>query len=88
MAWNNVGLFLDRFKGLKPPEQFTRDEVASAIGGALGVSVNPEEIKERGGIVHIKTKNPILKNRIFMNKEKILEEISNTLGNRIKDIRF
>ncbi|NOY35525.1 MAG: DUF721 domain-containing protein [bacterium] len=88
MAWNNIGIFLERFKGLKPPKQFTRDETAGAVGRAIGVSVNPEEIEERGGVVYIKTKNPILKNQIFMNKEKILEELSNTLGNRIKDIRF
>ncbi len=81
-------MFLEKFKGLKPPERFTRDETAGAIGRAIGVSVNPEEISEKGGVIRLKTKNPILKNQIFINKEKILEELSGALGGRIKDIRF
>ena len=88
MAWVNIGNFLERFKDLKPPKQFVRDEVAEAVRRILNISIESEEIELRGGILYIKTKNSALKNQIFMRKHQIMEELSKKLGNRIKEIRF
>ncbi|HDO23632.1 MAG TPA: DUF721 domain-containing protein [bacterium] len=91
MTWVSVGNYLNRFKVLKPPEEFVRDEVAEAVRKALNVSAlggHNLEAELRGGILYIKTKNPALKNQIFMSKRQILEELGKRLGDRIKEIRF
>lgn len=89
MTWDNVGKYLDKFKNLKPPQKFMQDEVAEVIQRLLNVSIESENINERGGVLYIKIKNPSVKNEIFMNKNKILEELSKKLGSRTpKDIKF
>ncbi len=88
MGLQNIGNFLDRFQALKPPKKFVQDETAKAVGAILGASVKEEDIDERGGVVYIRTKNPALKNNIFMRKADVLDELSKTLGKKIKDIRF
>ncbi len=88
MGWQNIGNFLDRFQVIKPPKKFIQDETAKAVGAVLGFPLKNEEINERGGVVYIRTRNQAVKNDIFLRKGDILEELSKTLGKKIKDIRF
>ncbi len=88
MGWQNIGNFLDRFQVLKPPKKFVQGETAKAVSAVLGAPIKEEAIEERSGVVYIKTRNQAIKNNIFMRKEDILNELSKTLGKKIKDIRF
>lgn len=89
MTWINIGKFLERFKELKPPKKFIRDETAKIINSLFNVSINPKDINYRGGIICIKKINPALKNEIFIKKEKILQELSKKLGKKTpKEISF
>jgi len=80
---------LGRFKDLKPPKEFVKNEVAQIINNLLNISVDTREIEERGGIIYIKTKNSALRNEIFLRKEKILKILKERVGAKApKDLRF
>lgn len=89
MTWSSVGNYLNKFKSLKPPRDFLKEQTALIIKEILRIDLRPEDIDCRGATLFVKTKNASLKNAIFLNKEKILEKLSKKLGNRApKDLRF
>lgn len=91
MAWNIIGGFLEKFSNLKLTKDFYRDEIGAVIKDVLGVEVELENIDYKFDVVLIKTNNPIIKNKIFMNKSKILENFSKKIKfNKLKpkEIRF
>lgn len=89
MTWNSVGNYLNKFKKLKPPKDFLKEQTVLVIKKILDIDLEPEDIDCRGATLFIKTKNASLKNAIFLNKEKILEKLSEKLGPKSpRDIRF
>jgi len=89
MAWVSVSNFFSRYRNLKPPAEFLKSEISLIIKDVLGVLLEPEEISIKGGVISIKTKNPLIKNSIFLKKEKILESLKQKIGQRApRDLRF
>ena len=55
----------------------------------MGIELLEGDVEYRFGLVYIKNNNQILKNEIFLNKEKIIQQLNQKIkNNRIKDIRF
>lgn len=80
---------MDRFANLKTPKGFIQDEVIRAVKNVLNIEIEPEEVEWRAGVIYIKTQNQILKNEIFLRKEKILEILKERLSKKAPlDIRF
>jgi len=73
---------------MKTPQKFMQNESTEAIRRVINISVSPEEVEVRGGVLYVKTKNPAVKSQIFMYKEKILDELSKRMGSKIREIRF
>lgn len=89
MGFSGIEKYLNKFKKFKPPRKFLQDEVVNIIQQNFGIFIEANEIKEAGGILYFKIKNPVLKNEIFINKDKILEKLSQRIGPRApKDIKF
>ncbi|MBU3925585.1 DUF721 domain-containing protein [Patescibacteria group bacterium] len=89
MTWTGISDYLSRFRNLKAPEDFLKEKISSVINDVLKIIIKLEEIEVRNAVIFIKTKNPALKNTIFLNKEKILEKLSQKLGkNSPTDLRF
>ena len=91
MAWGIVGSFLEKFSNLKLTKSFYGDEVSEIIKDVLSVEIDSKDISYKNGVILIKTKNSAIKNEIFMNKDKVLENFSKKIGFhklQPKDIRF
>ena len=93
MAWNNISKYLEKFFTITPPKKFYQSEAAKALNDIFRLQIKPEEIDVRFGVIYLKNQNPALKNEIFLNKEKIIQLLSQKIKNSpayggIKDIRF
>ena len=88
MSWKLAGDFLSRFSKFKPPKQVIQDDVIEIINKIIGVKLEPQDIVVNNNTVFIKTKNNLLRNEVFIKKEKILEALKEKLGKRITDLRF
>lgn len=91
MAWNIIGGFLEKFSNLKLTKDFYRDEIGAVIKDVLNINIDLRDVDYKNGVIFIKIKNPALKNEIFMNKDKILENFSKKIKFhklKPKEIRF
>ena len=89
MAWKNISGYLEKFFTITPPKKFYQGEVIKALNEILNINLSENEVEYRFGIIYIKNNNPVLKNEIFLNKEKIIRLLSEKIKNSgIKDIRF
>lgn len=89
MAWNNISKYLEKFFTITPPGKFYQKEIIKALNEILPINLSENDAEYRFGIIYIKNNNPVLKNEIFLNKEKIIRLLSEKIKNSgIKDIRF
>ena len=89
MPWNSVSKYLEKFFVISPPGKFYQKEIIKALNEILNINLSEDDAEFRFGTIYIKNNNPSLKNEIFLNKEKILNQINQKLKNhKIKDIRF
>ena len=89
MAWNNIAKYLEKFFIISPPGKFYQKEVVKALNEILNINLSENDIEYRFGIIYIKNNNTALKNEIFLNKDKIIQLLSQKIKKSgIKDIRF
>jgi len=92
MPWNSVSKYLEKFFVISPPGKFYQKEIIKALNEILNIKLSEDNAKYRFGMIYIKNNSVTsgaLKNEIFLNKEKILNQINQKLKNhKIKDIRF
>ncbi len=82
----NIEDFLIKFKNIKPPNDTTRGYVSDVIFDTLNIKIEKVNIKINNNSIYIKTSH-IIKNEIFLNKQKILNELNNKLGkNKLNNI--
>jgi hypothetical protein len=85
MQLSSIKEFLEVYRTRLLKEDDKRLEVTEIIKKITGVTVPLSDMKIARGVVVIKT-NPIVKNEIFLYKEKILEELKSKNRNDIFDI--
>ena len=86
MDYNHISGFLDKFKKIFSEKDDLRNAIVLVISKNLSFQLKTENIKIKDNLVKING-SPILRNEIFMHKEKILKDLSIVLpNNNIKDI--
>ena len=89
MAWNNIAKYLEKFFIISPPGKFYQKEIIKALNEILNINLSENDIEYRFGIIYIKNNNTALKNEIFLNKNRIIQLLSQKIKKSgIKDIRF
>ena len=89
MAWNNISNYLEKFFTISPPKKFYQGEIIKTLNEIMGIELSEGDVEYRFGVIYIKNNNQILKNEIFLNKEKIIQQLNQKIKNdRIKEIRF
>jgi len=89
MAWNNIAKYLEKFFVISPPGKFYQKEIIKTLNEILNSNLSEDDAEYRFGIIYIKNNNQALKNEIFLNKEKIINQLNKKIkNNKIKDIRF
>ena len=76
---NGLGVYLSKYKNIKPPDDVVREAVVRAVGEEIGAKIEKRHVKIVRGNVVINTASH-LKNTIFIKKDKILEKIKKELG--------
>ena len=92
MAWNSVSKYLEKFFVISPPGKFYQKEIIKALNEILNINLSENDMEYRFGVIYIKN-NPAtsgtLKNEIFLNKDKIIQLLSQKIKKSgVKDIRF
>jgi len=82
----NIGEYLKKFTKITPPDDFLKEIILEGVKTEIGIDIDKKNITVSGGIVYIKT-SPIIKNEIFMKKEKIISIIKEKQTIKIADIR-
>jgi len=93
MAWKNISGYLEKFFTITPPGKFYQNEAVKALNEILNINLSENDIEYRFGVIYIKNNPAIsgtLKNEIFLNKDKIIQLLSQKIKKicGIKDIRF
>lgn len=82
----NIQRYLEKFsKNIKSIEIYKK-QILEIIEKNAQISIPSNEIEIKNYIVYIKS-SPAVKNKLFIYKNKILEEISVSLPTKIIDIR-
>ena len=79
---SNIGSFLEKFKKFLTSEENIKEEIIKSVLKNTGIEIKGENIKIQDFSIYIKEK-PIIKSEIFLKKEKILEDLSQDLKNRV-----
>lgn len=77
----NIDDFLNKFKNLTPPDNEVREKVIEIIKNEINITIDKKNISIRNNSIFIKTK-PIIKNELFINKEKLLHELKKSFGSK------
>ena len=89
MPWNNIAKYLEKFFIISPPGKFYQKEVVKALNEILNINLSENDMEYRFGVIYIKNNNTALKNEIFLNKDKIIQLLSQKIKKSgVKDIRF
>ena len=82
----NISSFLEKFsKNVKSAELY-KQQILEIIGKSIQISVTPNDLEIKDYTIYIKA-SPAIKNKLFIYKSKILEEIATNLPTRIVDIK-
>ena len=89
MPWNNIAKYLEKFFTITPPGKFYQKEIIKALNEILNINLSENDMEYRFWIIYIKNNNTALKNEIFLNKDKIIQLLSQKIKKSgVKDIRF
>lgn len=76
----NIGDFLKKFKNLVPFEKTIKDNLIQIIKEETGILLPKESISFHNNVVFINT-IPVIKNELFMRKQRLLSEMKKRNGN-------
>lgn len=72
----NISIYLDRFKNLESKSfNFNLKKIIiDSLNKVLKIDLSKGDVDVKNGIIHLKV-NPVVRNEIFINKTKIIEEL-------------
>ena len=76
---NGLGVYLRKYKDIKPPDDVVREAVISAVKEEIGAKIEKKHVKVIRGNVVIDAASHF-KNTIFIKKELILKRTKRKLG--------
>ena len=85
----NISSFLERFKNIKPPHKFIKEEFISLIKENIGFDLNKKDIDIKNNKIQITPDSTIIKTEIILKKNNLLKELNKNLiqyNTEIKDI--
>ncbi|HEY4508708.1 MAG TPA: hypothetical protein VJC13_00270 [Candidatus Paceibacterota bacterium] len=82
----NISSFLDKFSKNVADTEFHKKQVIEIIEKNTQLNISPKDIEIKDCVVYIKS-SPAVKNKIFIFKNKILENIINSTSIKIVDIK-
>lgn len=86
MDFNHIDLFLEKFKKILNQTSFQKETILSVISKEIKYEIKPEDVKIKNTTILLSNMSPVLKNEIFLHKEKILKQFKE-LGLNILEIR-
>ena len=82
----NISSFLEKFSKNIQSTELNNEQIIQIIEKNTQIKINPNEMEIKNYIIWLKS-SPGVKNKIFINKAKILEEINFSLSIKIVDIK-
>jgi hypothetical protein len=82
----NIGNFLNKFSKKIQVAEFDTENALRAIEEKTGLKISLNNIEIKNNTIYIQA-SPAIKNKIFIFKQPILEEINKNLQVKILDIR-
>lgn len=83
----SLSKLLDKYKNIVPTERIIREAVEKAIKETINIELERKDISYTKGVVYVNT-STLVKNKVYLNKEKILYNLRENLGKKApKDIR-
>ncbi|KKR31680.1 MAG: hypothetical protein UT65_C0020G0009 [Parcubacteria group bacterium GW2011_GWF2_39_8b] len=82
----NIEKYLEKFSKNIRNAELNKTKILEIIKKHTNLNLLPEEIEIKNYIAYIKS-SPAVKNKLFIHKNKILEEISTSLSTKIIDIK-
>ncbi len=86
MDFNHIDLYLEKFKKILSQTSFQKETILSVISEEIKFELKLENLKIKNNIVILSGVSPIVKNEIFLHKEKIFKRLKD-VGVNISDIR-
>lgn len=86
MDYNQINLYLEKFKKILNQTSLNKETIISIINNEIKFKIKNEDMKIKNDTLIFSNISPILKNEIFLHKEKIIKEIRNN-GLNINNIR-
>lgn len=86
MDFNHIDLYLEKFKKILSQTSFQKETILSVISEEIKFELKSENLKIKNNIVILSGVSPIVKNEIFLHKEKIFNRLKD-VGVNISDIR-
>jgi hypothetical protein len=82
----NISQYLEKFKNIGGTERNLKEALAGAVKTATGVEIEVKNIIIKNGEAIIKV-SPLIKNAIYIKKEKILKLVEEKIGCGVVEIR-
>ena len=86
MDFNHIDSFLEKFKKILNQTSFNKETILLIISKEIKHEIKNEDIKIKNTTIILSNMSPVLKNEIFLHKEKILKLLKES-GLRVSDIR-
>lgn len=82
----NIEKYLEKFSKDVKNFELHKSEIIKIIEKHTGLYILPKNLEIRDAVLHV-NESPAVKNKLFIYKEKILEEISVNLSMKVVDIK-
>lgn len=83
---DHINDFFSKFKGIFASNLHQKEIIVKVCKKHSNVDLETAKISIKAGVVSVSA-NPIVKTQIFLNKDKILNQLNQEFGLKIKDIR-
>ncbi|MCC6323576.1 hypothetical protein IT400_02160 [Candidatus Nomurabacteria bacterium] len=86
MDYNPINLYLEKFKKLLNTKSSNKEAIVSIINKEIKHEIKNENINIKNDTITFTNISPVLKNEIFIHKERIIKQLK-VVGLNINNIR-